>query len=174
VIQKSSNWFILNRRLAELVTTYPPHRIDLEFSEIYCPEEHYFITRICQNGLQSEIDQTPNLAEDATTFTNWADMSYQFVSRSGLKSYSKISKAELTHLLKSRCLFGRKFLHGCRGLHRRFYLESIRSAGGMTKSTSLAAVKAAWRRSVWREKPLTTTRLLSLIHRAAIRISGRC
>jgi hypothetical protein len=134
VIQKSSNWFILNRKLAELVTMYPAHRIDLEFSQIHYPEEHYFITRIYQNGLQSEIDQTPNLAEDATTFTNWEGMSYQFVSRSWLKNYSKISKAELTHLLKSRCLFGRKFVPGCRGLHRRFYLKSIRSAGGKPAS----------------------------------------
>src|SRR5262245_3716624 len=61
--------------------------------------------RRCQNGLQSEIDQTSNLAEDATTFTNWADMSYQFMSRCGLKNYNKISKAELSHLLKSRRLF---------------------------------------------------------------------
>ena len=71
VIQKSSTWFILNRRLAELGTTYPPSKIDLEYGEIFCPDEHYFITRIYQNGLEGDIDQTSNLAEGATTFTNW-------------------------------------------------------------------------------------------------------
>jgi hypothetical protein len=124
-IQKSSQWFVLNRKLAELATEYPPDRIDLEFGKIYAPEEHYFITRIHQNGLREEIHQTPNLAEGATTFTNWSDMSYPFVSARNLKTYDKISKAELTYLLESRCLFGRKFASGCRGLHRRFYLEQI-------------------------------------------------
>ncbi len=125
VIRKSSNWFILNRKLAELATEYPPDRIDLEFGKIYAPEEHYFITRFYQNGLQEEIDQTPNLAEGATTFTNWSEMSYRFVSDCGLKNYKWISKAELTYLLESHCLFGRKFVSGCLGLHRPFYLERI-------------------------------------------------
>src|ERR1700687_2131849 len=96
VIRKSHEWFILNRRLAELVTTYPPHRIDLEFGAIDFAEEHYFITRIYQNGMQKEIYQTLDLAEDATTFTNWAGMSYRFVTPSGLKNYSEISETEFT------------------------------------------------------------------------------
>lgn len=156
VVKKSSEWFILNRRLAERVTNYPPDRIDIEFSEIFCPEEHYFITRIYQDGLQDEIDQTPNLAENATTFTNWSDMSYRFASESGLKNYDQISKAELAHLIESRCLFGRKFNPGCRGLHHSFYLERIGSRRPSLGSSALAW-SARFRSAVSRMRPFSVS-----------------
>lgn len=108
-IQKSSNWFIINRKICDLIVSYDKTLINAEYSNIYCPEEHYFITLIFKNNLQSEIITTPNLAEGATTFTNWEGMDYKYPSEYGLKNYTEISDEELTYLFNSKCLFGRKF-----------------------------------------------------------------
>jgi hypothetical protein len=116
IINKSSNWFILNRKLCELVVNYDKEKINNEYTGIYCPEEHYFITLIFANNLQDEIIRTPNLADGATTFTNWRGMNYKYVSTGGLKNYSQISDEEILHLLNSKCLFGRKFNINCLSL----------------------------------------------------------
>jgi len=112
-IQKSSNWFILNRTLCHLIINYDREQINNEYSYVQSPEEHFYITLIFQNNLQNEIITTPNLANGATTFINWADMDYKYPSTSGLKNYSFISEEELIYLLNSKCLFGRKFNSEC-------------------------------------------------------------
>jgi hypothetical protein len=112
-IQKSSNWFILNRKTCELVAYTDKIKIDAEYGNIWCPEEHYFITSIFSNNLQNEIIATPNLSNNATTFTNWCDMGYKYSSCHGLKNYNNIDKEEILYLLNSACLFGRKFNRDC-------------------------------------------------------------
>ena len=113
IIQKSSNWFILNRKMCDFIINYDKGKINEEYKNIYCPEEHYFITTIFQNNLQHEIIATPNLANDATTFTNWSNMAYKYPSHKGLKNYSSITEHELLYLMNSKCLFGRKFNKEC-------------------------------------------------------------
>lgn len=127
-IQKSSQWFIINRNICEAVTRYGIDKITKEYSSIAAPEEHYFITTIFHNKLQDEIITTPNLANDATTFTNWSGMNYKYMSCNGLKTYDTIDKAELQYLLNSKCLFGRKFDKVCRPyLYVDEYTERITS-----------------------------------------------
>ena len=75
-------------------------------------------------GLESEIITTPNIANDATTFTNWEGMEYKYPSIRGLKNYDKIDKEELLYLLHSKCLFGRKFAKECY-LHVKEYMDHI-------------------------------------------------
>ena len=66
--------------------------------------------------------------EVATTFANWEDMNYTFVSERELKNYKNISEEELEHLLRSKSLFGRKFKPSCfPSLNKRFYYETISS-----------------------------------------------
>jgi hypothetical protein len=128
VIQKSSNWCILNRKLCELVINYDKHKINNEYNSIYAPEEHYFITTIFKNNLQNEIITTPNLANDATTFTNWEGMDYKYPSNRGFKTYNSIAEDELLYLMNSKCLFGRKFKMECiNSLFNPKYIEFIKS-----------------------------------------------
>lgn len=128
-IQKSSNWFILNRLLCELIINYDIEKINNEYKNIVCPEEHYFIMTVFKYNLQNQIITTPNLANDATTFTNWEGMDYKYVSAKDLKNYSYISSEELLYLLNSKCLFGRKFKKECiSSLMNTEYISSITSA----------------------------------------------
>lgn len=114
-IQKSSNWFILNRTTCQMILSYTKEEIDAIYSKIDSPEEHYFITTIYANKLQNEIITTPNLTDGATTFINWHDMDYKLrdLDDNGLKNYSHISNDEIEHLCKAPCLFGRKFNAEC-------------------------------------------------------------
>ena len=112
-IQKSSNWFILNRNVCDINVNRTKSDIDAEYSSISSPEEHYFITTIFANNLQSEVVITPNLPDGATTFTNWEGMPYKYPSKKGLKNYNEISEEELVYLLNSKSLFGRKFTPEC-------------------------------------------------------------
>ena len=125
-IQKSSNWFILNRKTCQIIINYDKNKINKEFGKIYCPEEHYFIITIFNNNLLDNIIITPNLANGATTFTNWEGMDYKFPSKSELKNYNSISEDELEYLLNSECLFGRKFNKEC-DLVKNNYISFIKS-----------------------------------------------
>jgi hypothetical protein len=100
--------------------------IDKLYSNIYAPEEIFFITLIYYNNLQNEIITTQNLSNDATTFTNWERMDYKYISDYSLKRYNFIDKEELIYLLNSKCLFGRKFNKECFShLFIKEYLEKI-------------------------------------------------
>jgi len=120
VIQKSHEWFILNRNLCEKIIHCDKEKINDEYGSIYAPEEHYFIMNVFYNNLQDEIITTPNLANDASTFTNWEGMDYKYPSNRGLKNYSSITPDEILHLMHSKCLFGRKFNHEC----IRFFIQN--------------------------------------------------
>lgn len=119
-IQKASQWSILNRKHAKLMLE------DDKYLEWFknVPDEHSYITNIFVNNLQNEIITTSNLANDATTFTNWTGMDYKYPSEYGLKNYSMISEEELVYLLNSKCLFGRKFNIEC-DLSLPYYINSI-------------------------------------------------
>lgn len=123
-IQKASQWCILNRKHSQLMIN------NKEYIRWfgYCgtvPDEHCYITNIFYNNLQNEIITTPNLPNDATTFTNWEDMDYKYPSSSGLKNYSFITEDELLYLMESKCLFGRKFNKDCYSLFNKKYIDFI-------------------------------------------------
>lgn len=105
-IQKASQWCILNRKHSYTVINDKKY-LDL-YSKIYSPDEIYFITTLFKNNLQNEIISTLNMADKATTFTNWEGMNYKFPSDKGLKNYNCISKEELFYLLNSKCFFWKK------------------------------------------------------------------
>jgi hypothetical protein len=130
-IQKSYNWFILNRTLCERVIHCDKEKINREYSSIYSAEEHYFITTIFYHHLEDQMIITPNLANDATTFTNWHGMDYKYPSENGLKNYTSITEDEIVHLMNSKCLFGRKFSKECMScLIYSPYIDFITSKNG--------------------------------------------
>lgn len=113
-IQKSSNWFILNRNVAKIICfNNSIKQINNVWENIISPEEHYFITEIFKNNLISQIITTPNLASGATTFTNWNNMNYPYKSKNALKNYNDININEINYLINQPCLFGRKFNPDC-------------------------------------------------------------
>ena len=131
LIQKSSEWFILNRTLCDLAIHYDYDALQEQYTPIGAPEEHFFISLVFQNHLEEQVRLTPNIADGATTFKNWSDMPYKFHDSSvnGLKNYSSISPDELLYLLESKSLFGRKFNIECSGsLHNPTYLDKISPA----------------------------------------------
>jgi hypothetical protein len=76
------------------------------------------------NGISTTSYASP--PEVATTFANWEDMNYKYVSERELKNYQNISEEELEHLLRSDSLFGRKFKPSCYySLNKRFYYDMI-------------------------------------------------
>ena len=126
-IKKASQWCILNKKHAELMTS----------SKEYCswpvvtPDEYCYISNIYYNNLQHEILYTDNLSIGATTFTNWSHgMEYKYVSKFKLNShpleYKDISNEELECILNSDSLFGRKFMPECKdSLHNKKYILKI-------------------------------------------------
>ena len=125
-IQKSSEWFILNRQICEIVIREDNTKINMMYENISAPEEHFFITSVFYNNLQQQIITTPNLSNDATTFTNWGDLGYKYEKGYGLKNYDTIDKEELLYLIHSKCLFGRKFNFNCYSyLNIPEYIENI-------------------------------------------------
>jgi hypothetical protein len=125
-IQKSSEWFILNRNICKKVIDENIDKINKEYNFMWAPEEIYFIMQVFKYQLQNEIVTPPNPANDATTFTNWEGMDYTYPSTSGLKNYSSITDEELYYLMNSKCLFGRKFNKECI-LNNKMYINWISS-----------------------------------------------
>ena len=135
-IHKASQWSILNRKHAELLTdgtassdasgTYLRW-----FEDTYAPDELCYISYlsyIYNDTLDDEIIATSyhSPPEVATTFANWEDMNYKYVSERELKNYKSISEEELEHLLRSKSLFGRKFKPSCYpSLNKKIYYDTI-------------------------------------------------
>ncbi len=125
-IQKSSQWCILNRKHSEIIISHTNSEYINLYKSMYAPDEIYYITTLFINNLEEEIITTPNIANNATTFTNWQGMNYKFPSNRGLKNYIYISDEEIKHLINSDCLFGRKFNKNCLNcFNKEFYLKSI-------------------------------------------------
>ena len=136
-IKKASQWSILNRKHGALLvgsdSSDPPNTYLRWFEDTYAPDELCYISYLSyvyNNTLDDEIIATSydSPPEVATTFANWEDMNYTFVSERELKNYKSISEEELEHLLRSKSLFGRKFKPSCfPSLNKRFYYETISS-----------------------------------------------
>jgi len=125
-IQKSGQWCILNRKHATLVTESTDYLT--WFARCHAPDEHCYITKLFKERLVDELVLLKSSLE-ATTFTNWDDMDYKFKSAKGLKNYDSISQEELTLLLASPCLFGRKFQReAVRSLINPTYLKALQPA----------------------------------------------
>ena len=130
-INKSSQWFILNRQHANVVTN---HKIIPEYNKVYAPEEVFFITTLYQYGLQNTFIESPNTSDTSTTYTCWTDNNCKYIqsedseytgpSIKSPRNYTKISPDELYYLNKSNCLFGRKFGDNCYGLKNSLFLKS--------------------------------------------------
>ena len=118
-IQKASQWSILNKKHATILSEKPEYIPWFEYDNQTCiADEHAYITYLFSQDLEKELKITDNIAIDATTFTNWADMDYKFHSNQdnstyGLKTYKKISEEELKYITQSKSLFARKFDGDC-------------------------------------------------------------
>ena len=121
-IQKASQWCILNRKHSSIMVN---ENYIAWYETMFAPDEICYITNIYVNNLQTELITTPNLADGATTFTNWSDMDYKYISDCGLKNYNYITNEELLYLMNSKSLFGRKFLVEC-SLESEFYINKIK------------------------------------------------
>lgn len=138
-IKKASQWSILNRKHGALLVGNGSRGGDASntylrwFEDTYAPDELCYISYlsyIYNDTLDDEIIATSyhSPPEVATTFANWEDMNYTFVSERELKNYKSISEDELKHLLRSKSLFGRKFKPSCfPSLNKRFYYDTISS-----------------------------------------------
>lgn len=102
-IKKAHQWSILNRKHADLLQKAENNYIHW-FKII--PDEHAHITYLFETKLENELKLTYDGIETATTFTNWTE-------KRTLQNYSEISDYELSFLVKSPCLFGRKFTEVC-------------------------------------------------------------
>ena len=136
-IKKASQWCILNRKHGELLSsTNNANNYLVWFKDTYAPDELCYIsylsyiynTKSSTSSLDNELISTSydSPPEVATTFANWEDMNYKYVTDRELKNYKNISEEELEHLLKSDSLFGRKFKPSCYySLNKRFYYDRI-------------------------------------------------
>jgi len=125
-ISKSHNWFILNRKLVENLCFDKDDFLNKHYTTIYAPAEYFYHTFIKFLNLEDEIITTLNVANDATTFTNWQGMDYKYSSIRGMKVYNSITEDEILYLLDSKCLFARKFQIECnKFLNNEKYLDCI-------------------------------------------------
>ena len=141
-IHKASQWSILNRKHGALLTADGATATDADtasasntylrwFEDTYAPDELCYISYlsyIYNDTLDDEIIATSyhSPPEVATTFANWEDMNYKYVSERELKNYKNISEEELEHLLRSKSLFGRKFKPSCYpSLNKKIYYDTI-------------------------------------------------
>lgn len=120
-IKKANNNSIINNKHARII-------IDNEdllkkwFSKVNNADEHCHITLLYYFGKDNELKLTNNTSySGATTFAAWEDMndfinfkkSVKNLNVSHAMEYIDISKEELEYLIRSPCLFGRKFTEKC-------------------------------------------------------------
>ena len=113
-IQKSSQWFVLNRILVETLCFDKDELLQIILKHVVHPVEYYYYTYICIQNLQNEITTTSNRFHDAST-----DVGCTYEPN----KYDSIEKEELVYLLKSACLFGRTFHASCLMIEE--YLNAI-------------------------------------------------
>lgn len=128
-IDKSNQWFILNRAIAERASVEKSFYLDHLYKDIYAPEEHYYVTLVNELGLQETVYYTEVHMDQATTFVNWYSpgLKYKYKSMENTKEHPKeyfeIKEEEIIHLLNSPCLFGRKFHKDCFVLDKDQFLD---------------------------------------------------
>ncbi len=128
---KASQWWVLNRRLAALLTSQPPEYLAL-WQDTLVPDEHYMLSTIRYRCAGDEgapeppdvVCHAPDSSGDFVfpTYVCWSepDLS-QPVDWNGQdavrpKTYSSLSAEEAVRLVESPALFGRKFGAECDGL----------------------------------------------------------
>ncbi len=110
-VKKASQWCILNRNHTKKILETD---IYFKWFKDTVGDEHCYITYLYYIGEEANLIRTFNSAESATTFTNWPDMIYRYGHRiPNIKNYHVIGTNEILFLLRSRCLFGRKFSSDC-------------------------------------------------------------
>jgi len=128
-LNKASQWCILNRKHSELLVNNTEYL--LWFKSAYAADELCYITYLSYtygDRLSEEIKATSynSPPEIATTFANWEGMDYKYATDRELKNYIHITQAELLHLLKSPCFFGRKFKPiAAQSINKDFYLDYV-------------------------------------------------
>jgi hypothetical protein len=115
-IKKASQWCILSKKHVKILLN--PFAINqyIKWFNDTVGDEHCYVTYLHYNGFENELIKTYNASEKATTFVNWSNISYVFPPNSKistLQNYEFVSPIEISFLMKSPCLFGRKFLKKC-------------------------------------------------------------
>jgi hypothetical protein len=128
-LNKASQWCILNRKHSELLVNNTEYF--QWFKKAYAADELCYITYLSytyKDTFYEEIKATSynSPPEIATTFANWEGMDYKYVTDRELKNYIHITNAELIHLLRSPCFFGRKFKPiSAHSINKDYYLDYI-------------------------------------------------
>jgi hypothetical protein len=120
-IQKAANWFILNNNIAKILSQEDSLEVQRKYRSCGCPEEHYFLTTIYDNGLENQVIEIPNLQDGSVTMTNWNEPNYKYGRGYATKNYKgkwpkyyeTIEKEEIDYLFTRPCLFARKFKTNC-------------------------------------------------------------
>lgn len=109
--KKAHQWCILNRNIANAVCDDILLDIINRENGFFAPDELVYVTAVHQLGLTDEVRFLYLNNSEATTFVNWSNHDYKYRVNWGGRPfrYALISEEELTLLLKSPCLFGRKF-----------------------------------------------------------------
>jgi len=122
-IKKASMPSIINRKHAQLFVNNTKN-INLWFKDINIPDEIVYITLLHHYNLENELVLTPNIACGAIIFAQWSDMKNYKTFKNSKKiketpyTYEYICPEELNYLIKSKSLFARKFIKGCKGLEK--------------------------------------------------------
>ena len=120
-IKKANMASIINRKHANLFVNNESN-IKLWFKNINNVDEIAYITLLHHYNLKNELVLTHNIAAGSIIFAQWADMSNYRTFKKSKKlndyTYSYICPEELDYLVKSKSLFGRKFITNCGGLDR--------------------------------------------------------
>ncbi len=104
-ICKAHQWSILNRKHGQLLVDKEKEYIDW-FPIV--PDEHAHITFLYYNHLHNEIKKT-HKDDENTTYTFWYDH-----RDNSPQEYLSISNDDVTKLVNTPCLFGRKFNKNCK------------------------------------------------------------
>jgi hypothetical protein len=111
-IKKSSQWCILNRKHADILTKNTEYFNWFDQPGMI-PDEQCYITYLYYKHLQNEIISTDSVDKGATakvyatTFVNWINHGIN------VKTYEYISQDELDELINSKSFFARKFEINC-------------------------------------------------------------
>ena len=120
-IKKANNNAIINNSHARIIINNED-LLKKWFSNVNNADEHCHITLLYYFGKENELKLTNNTSySGATTFAAWEDMDDFINFEKSVKNlnvrhameYIDISKEELEYLVKSPCLFGRKFTENC-------------------------------------------------------------
>lgn len=123
-VKKASQWCILTKNIAQFLAESDDLLEQLYESEkTELADEYFYISYLHYLNKQNVIQKSDYAIVSATTFEYWNDKGYKFNSNfisshpdnwdRRLKTFYDISGEELKYLLKSPCLFGRKFSGNC-------------------------------------------------------------